>query len=114
VQNHDEVGNRCRGERLAALVCFERQKLAAATLLLSPFVPLLFMGEEYGETRPFHYFVSHSDPGLIESVRRGRRAEWRPFGRGICGPGREETFLRSRPAEVDTPERKALLALYRD
>ncbi len=117
VQNHDQVGNRSRGERLAALVPFARQKLAAAMLFLSPFVPLLFMGEEYGETNPFHFFVSHSDATLIESVRRGRRAEWRAyFGRGkMPDPGDEETFLRSRPQRrIDTPRRKALLALYRD
>ena len=74
-QNHDQVGNRLRGERLAALVSFEAQKLAAATVLLSPFIPLLFMGEEYGETAPFQYFVSHGSAALIRSVRAGRRAE---------------------------------------
>jgi maltooligosyltrehalose trehalohydrolase len=72
-QNHDQVGNR---RRLSALVSFEGLKLAAAVVLLSPFIPLLFMGEEYGETAPFPYFVSHSDPDLIEVVRRGRREEF--------------------------------------
>ena len=75
-QNHDQVGNRLKGDRLSALVSFEGLKLAAAVVLLSPFIPLLFMGEEYGETAPFPYFVSHSDPDLIEVVRRGRRAEF--------------------------------------
>ena len=75
-QNHDQVGNRLKGDRLSALVSFEGLKLAAAVVLLSPFIPLLFMGEEYGETAPFPYFVSHSDPELIEVVRRGRRAEF--------------------------------------
>jgi maltooligosyltrehalose trehalohydrolase len=75
-QNHDQVGNHLKCERLSALVSFEGVKLAAALVLLSPFIPLLFMGEEYGETAPFPYFVSHSDPDLIELVRRGRREEF--------------------------------------
>jgi maltooligosyltrehalose trehalohydrolase len=78
-QNHDQVGNRMKGERLAALVPFEKLKLAAGAVVLSPNLPLLFMGEEYGETRPFLYFVSHSDPSLIEAVRRGRREEFARF-----------------------------------
>jgi maltooligosyltrehalose trehalohydrolase len=73
------VGNRARGERLSALVDLDRQKLAAAVVLLSPFVPLLFMGEEYGERRPFLYFTSHGDLGLVEAVREGRRAEFAGF-----------------------------------
>jgi maltooligosyltrehalose trehalohydrolase len=78
-QNHDQVGNRARGERLSALVDFNRLKLAAAVVLLSPFVPLLFMGEEYGEPRPFLYFTSHGDPALVEAVREGRRTEFAGF-----------------------------------
>ena len=78
-QNHDQVGNRVKADRLSALVSFEGLKLAAAVVLLSPFIPLLFMGEEYGETAPFPYFVSHSDPDLIEMVRRGRREEFAHF-----------------------------------
>jgi maltooligosyltrehalose trehalohydrolase len=78
-QNHDQIGNRLRGERLASLVSFEQQKLAAAVVLLSPFVPLLFMGEEYGETAPFLYFVSHGDPDLVAAVREGRRREFAAF-----------------------------------
>jgi maltooligosyltrehalose trehalohydrolase len=78
-QNHDQVGNRREGERLAALVSFEQQKLAAAVVLLSPFIPLLFMGEEYGETAPFLYHVSHGDPDLVEAVREGRRREFAAF-----------------------------------
>jgi maltooligosyltrehalose trehalohydrolase len=75
-QNHDQVGNRLKGDRLNSSVSFEGLKLAAAVVLLSPFIPLLFMGEEYGETAPFPYFVSHSDPDLVEMVRRGRREEF--------------------------------------
>src|SRR6185437_922111 len=79
-QNHDQVGNRALGERLSQLVNFEGQKLAAGVTLLSPFVPMLFMGEEYGETSPFLYFTSHGDKNLIEAVRRGRREEFASFG----------------------------------
>lgn len=75
-QNHDQVGNRPKGDRLSATVSFEGHKLAAAVVLFSPFIPLLFMGEEYGETAPFPYFVSHSEPDLIDAVRRGRRDEF--------------------------------------
>jgi len=78
-QNHDQVGNRLRGERLSCLVKFETLKLAAGAVILSPFIPLLFMGEEYGETAPFQYFTSHSDPGLVEAVRRGRQEEFAAF-----------------------------------
>lgn len=79
-QNHDQVGNRMLGERLASLVPFEALKLAAGAVVLSPFVPLLFMGEEYGEEAPFLYFVDHGDPDLLRAVREGRRAEFRSFG----------------------------------
>jgi maltooligosyltrehalose trehalohydrolase len=96
-QNHDQVGNRAAGERLTALVDFESLKLAAGINLLSPFVPLLFMGEEYGETAPFQYFTSHGDPGLVEAVRRGRREEFAAFGwqESVPDPQDEQTFTRS-------------------
>ncbi len=78
-QNHDQVGNRVGGERLCALVDQRRVKLGAAAVLLSPYIPLLFMGEEYAEAAPFFYFVSHSDPHLVEAVREGRRKEFERF-----------------------------------
>jgi maltooligosyltrehalose trehalohydrolase len=67
------------GERLSVLVPFEAQKLAAAAHILSPYLPLLFMGEEYGETAPFLFFTDHGDPGLIEAVRKGRKEEFAAF-----------------------------------
>jgi maltooligosyltrehalose trehalohydrolase len=97
-QNHDQVGNRLRGERLSTLVPFEALKLAAGALLLAPNIPLLFMGEEYGEDAPFLYFVDHSDPGLIEAVRAGRKKEFNAFSREgeLPDPQDERTFLASR------------------
>jgi maltooligosyltrehalose trehalohydrolase len=74
-QNHDQVGNAGWGKRLAAVLPLDAQYPIAATILLAPFVPLRFMGEEYGEMAPFHFFTSHSDPALVEAVRRGRALE---------------------------------------
>ena len=118
IQNHDQVGNRAAGERLSALLSFEQQKLAAALLLLSPYVPLLFMGEEYGETNPFQYFVSHGDEKLVEAVREGRRKEFAAFGWGdeVPDPQSEETFGRSKLdwGKSRQSPHKELRALYRD
>lgn len=98
IQNHDQVGNRATGDRLGALVPPDALRLAAALLLLAPYVPMLFMGEEYEETAPFLYFVSHSDPELIEAVGRGRREEFRSFGwtGEVPDPQSADTFARSR------------------
>ncbi|MGH7623541.1 MAG: malto-oligosyltrehalose trehalohydrolase, partial [Gemmatimonadaceae bacterium] len=98
IQNHDQVGNRAAGERMGALVSPDALRLAAALLLLAPYVPLLFMGEEYGEPAPFLYFVSHSDAELIDAVRRGRREEFASFGWSgtVPDPQSIETFERSR------------------
>jgi maltooligosyltrehalose trehalohydrolase len=97
-QNHDQVGNRAKGDRLSTLVSFEALKLAAGIVLLSSNIPLLFMGEEYGEEAPFQYFISHSDQALIEAVRKGRSEEFTAFqwSGGIPDPQDEVTFLRSK------------------
>lgn len=97
-QNHDQVGNRRLGDRLAQTLSFEQLKLAAGAILLAPYVPLIFMGEEYGETAPFLYFVSHGDPALVEAVRKGRSEEFARFRGGgeISDPQSEETFRRSK------------------
>jgi maltooligosyltrehalose trehalohydrolase len=98
LQNHDQVGNRMRGDRLSQLVSFEQLKLGAAAVLLSPFLPLLFMGEEYGETAPFPFFTSHGDAGLIEAVRGGRKREFAAFAWAgePPDPQAEQTFLSAR------------------
>jgi maltooligosyltrehalose trehalohydrolase len=97
-QNHDQVGNRMLGDRLATLLRFEDLKLAAGAMLLSPYLPLLFMGEEYGEIAPFLYFVSHGDPDLVAAVRRGRAEEFAGFrDQGEPpDPADVATFERSR------------------
>lgn len=98
IQNHDQVGNRMIGERLSQLVSFQMLKLAIGTMLISPFVPMLFMGEEYGEDQPFLYFVSHTDPALVKAVQEGRKKEFEAFQwQGeVPDPQSEETFLHSK------------------
>ena len=93
-QNHDQIGNRADGKRLCQLVDIEHTKLAAAAILLSPYIPMLFMGEEYADDAPFFYFVSHSDPDLIKAVREGRKKEFSAFGfsDSIPDPQNRETF----------------------
>ncbi len=97
-QNHDQVGNRMLGERLTELVSFEKLKLAAGSVLLSPFIPLIFMGEEYAEEAPFQYFISHSDAELIDAVRKGRRQEFAAFEWNLepPDPQDEATFRRAK------------------
>jgi maltooligosyltrehalose trehalohydrolase len=98
-QNHDHVGNRPRGDRLSTMVSLEQAKLAAALVVLSPNVPLLFMGEEYGEVAPFPYFIDHGDAALVQSIREGRAREFADLA--------EEGALYD-PASVDTYEAAVL------
>ena len=116
-QNHDQVGNRRMGDRLSALVSFEALKLAAGVVLLSANIPLLFMGEEYGEQAPFQYFVSHTDPTLIDAVRKGRKEEFDAFAwQGeMPDPQSEETFFHSKiHLDLHRDEKqKILFELYR-
>lgn len=115
-QNHDQIGNRAFGDRLTTLVSFDALKVAAAAVLLAPNTPLLFMGEEYGETAPFQYFIDHGDPSLVEAVRKGRCAEFAAFGwTEVPDPQDPATFERSRihPGEPHTSEQTALLRWYR-
>lgn len=98
IQNHDQVGNRARGDRLATLLPPPKQRLAASLLLLAPHLPLLFMGEEYAEERPFLFFCSFGDEGLIKAVREGRRKEFSAFRwqGDVPDPQSPETFEASR------------------
>lgn len=116
-QNHDQIGNRMLGERLITLAGFSFAKVAAAAVLTAPYLPLLFMGEEYGEIAPFLYFVSHGDPGLVEAVRKGRSAEFAAFSwRGtVPDPQDSQTFAQSKLLAWGsrTTEQKALFEFYR-
>ena len=117
-QNHDQVGNRAFGERLSRLVPFAARKLAAGLVLCSPNIPLLFMGEEYGETAPFLYFISHTDPALAQAVCEGRQREFAQFawGEEIPAPQNPRTFAHSKldhALRAQEPHR-ALLRFYRD
>ncbi|MGE5651322.1 MAG: malto-oligosyltrehalose trehalohydrolase [Bacillota bacterium] len=127
LQNHDQVGNRAFGERLSTLAGPHALRAAVALLLLSPQIPLLFMGEEYGATQPFLYFTSHLGPELADAVRSGRRQEFARFSAFsdparrelIPDPNAERTFLDSIPkpdAEVALAWRdwiKSLLEIRR-
>ena len=117
LQNHDQIGNRSQGDRLGTLVPFDALKLAAGLLLVSPAVPLLFMGEEYAETARFQFFTSFLDKRLTEAVRRGRTEEFKRFAwRGpISDPDAPNTFVSSRlsPSLASAPRRRGLREYYR-
>ena len=99
LQNHDQVGNRAQGERSSHLLSPGRLKIAAALVLTSPFVPLLFQGEEWGASTPFQYFTDHEDAELARAVSEGRRSEFAAFGwapEEVPDPQEPPTYLRSR------------------
>lgn len=116
LQNHDQVGNRAQGERIDALTDPARLSLARAGLLLSPQIPLLFMGEEWQASAPFQYFVDFADPDLAKAVRDGRRREFGSFGgfaaETVPDPTDPQTFQRSRLdwSEIADPPHAAILA----
>jgi maltooligosyltrehalose trehalohydrolase len=109
--DHDQVGNRALGDRLPR----EVRPLAAFVTLLSPFVPMLFQGEEYGEDAPFQFFTDHIDEEIATATREGRRREFASFaafaGEQVPDPQAEETFLRSKLSRQADP---VLAQLYRD
>lgn len=98
-QNHDQIGNRARGERLSHLVSLGRAKIAAALVFTSPFVPMIFQGEEWAASSPFQYFTNHPEREMAEAVREGRRKEFAAFGwkpEEVPDPQAYETFSRSK------------------
>jgi len=117
LQNHDQVGNRAQGDRLTTQLSREALKAGAATVLLSPFTPLLFMGEEYAETAPFPFFINHSEEELIEAVRKGRLQEFAHFHESHRPPDAQavSTFESARLGKTRDQEMfrfyKALIAL---
>lgn len=117
IQNHDQVGNRAGGERLGALVDFSSLKIAAGLLFFSPYIPLLFMGEEYAEKNPFLFFTNYEAPELKAAVSKGRREEFKAFDWDTFhDPEDEQTFYRSRlsPRESWDEQNKQMFAFYRD
>jgi maltooligosyltrehalose trehalohydrolase len=117
-QNHDQIANGSGGSRHGTLLSPAAARLAAVALLTAPNVPMLFMGQEYGETAPFSYFTSHGDPGLADAVREGRRAEFAGFGweHALDDPQDVATFEQSR-LDWTKPSRaphEQTLLLYRD
>ena len=119
LQNHDQVGNRAKGDRISQLVGHDRVRAGAALTLLAPQVPLLFQGEEWAATTPFPYFTDHSDPELGEAVRTGRRDEFAPFGwkpEEIPDPQAEATYQSAILdwTELEQGEHAAMLEWYRN
>ena len=117
-QNHDQIGNRACGERLSHLVSAERLKIAAAFVLTSPFVPMLFEGEEFAASSPFLYFTQHDDDELAHKVSEGRRCEFAAFGwdpSDVPDPQQQSTFQLSklRWDEVAQEPHASLLAWHK-
>jgi maltooligosyltrehalose trehalohydrolase len=117
-QNHDQIGNRAKGERLTHLVGIGRARIAAALVMTSPFVPMLFMGEEWGASSPFLYFTDHDDAELGAAVTKGRREEFAAFGwapEDVPDPQDPSTFLRSKLdwSELERGPHAELLAWHR-
>ena len=117
-QNHDQVGNRLLGERLITLSDFETAKVVAGILFLTPNIPMLFMGEEYGERNPFNYFVSHLDPELNRLVGEGRKKEFSDFHttpHEALSPDDPNAFEASKLSWniEDNEEKKAMFEFYR-
>jgi maltooligosyltrehalose trehalohydrolase len=107
IQNHDQIGNRAQGDRISASLDVETVKACAAVVLLSPFVPMLFQGEEWAASTPFQFFADHRHNGLADAVRDGRRAEFASFGwtpDQVPDPVAPETFKRSKLAWKEATE----------
>ena len=116
-QNHDQIGNRMNGDRLSSLLNHESLKLAAGVMLVSPFIPMLFMGEEYAEESPFQYFASFDDKKLLSLVQEGRKNEFREFKKDADppDPASEETFERSKLKwdYLEDELKRCMLAYYK-
>ncbi len=116
-QNHDQIGNRAGGDRLHHIVGLDRYRIATALVLLAPFVPMLFQGEEWATAAPFQYFTDHGDPDLGRAVSEGRRREFSDFGWGadqVPDPQDEQTFLRSKLDWEQLDAHQSILAWYRE
>jgi maltooligosyltrehalose trehalohydrolase len=118
IQNHDQVGNRATGDRIHECVGFDRAKIAAALVMTSPFVPMIFQGEEWAASSPFQYFADHQDPELARAVSQGRKREFQAFGwdpAKVPDPEDRRTFERSKLKweELRQGAHAQMLAWYR-
>jgi maltooligosyltrehalose trehalohydrolase len=118
LQDHDQIGNRPTGDRSSRLISCGRLKIGAAMVLCSPFVPMLFQGEEFMASSPFQYFTQHEDPELARAVSEGRRREFASFEwnpEDVPDPQDPETFKRSKLdwTELDRPAHAAILEFHK-
>lgn len=114
IQNHDQVGNRAKGERMTALMPMGARKMLAAILLLAPHTPLLFMGQEYDEAAPFQFFTDYGDPVLQKAVSEGRRNEFADFDFSeVPDPQDPQTFERSRLTWASGQQNQEMLEWHR-
>jgi len=118
IQNHDQVGNRAIGDRVEQIVGMDRAKVAAGVVLMAPFIPMIFQGEEYAASTPFQYFADHEDPEMAKAVKAGRRGEFAAFGwkpEDIPDPEKIETFENSKLNwdEVHKGRHEEMLDWYR-
>jgi maltooligosyltrehalose trehalohydrolase len=118
-QDHDQIGNRAVGDRLADLVPAGLLRVGAGLVLTAPFTPMLFMGEEWGADTPWQFFTDHTEAWLAKAVSEGRRKEFAAHGwaeQDVPDPQDEQTFLRSRLdwSQVGLPQHADLLAWYRE
>jgi maltooligosyltrehalose trehalohydrolase len=119
IQNHDQIGNRAAGDRISQIAGSDRAKIAAALVLLSPFVPLIFQGEEWAVSSPFQYFANHQDPELAGAVSEGRKEEFSAFGWdsvSIPDPESPATFQASKLKwdDLRVPAHREMLTWYRE
>jgi len=118
IQNHDQVGNRAAGDRLEQIVGKNRAMVAAAIVMMAPFIPLIFQGEEYAASTPFQYFAHHEEPEMAKAVSEGRKRDFEAFGWSedeIPDPEDVVTFERStlKWEEINDGEHAEMLEWYR-
>ena len=119
IQNHDQIGNRAKGERLQQLVGTQKARLAAAVVMTAPFLPMIFMGEEWAAATPWQYFADFQEPELRKAVSEGRKRDFQHFGwdkNDIPDPEDPATFQRSKLqwTELEQAEHHAMFQWYRD
>ncbi len=118
IQNHDQIGNRAKGDRVEHVVGMEKARLAAAIVFTAPFLPMIFMGEEWAASTPWMFFADHADEDLSRAVSEGRKREFSSFGwdeTAIPDPVSRETFERSKLKweELQQPQHHAMHTWYR-